>query len=280
MRILSYLKNQYPQLSRHQLKKLIEDKQVFYNQRLAKIHDWVSSEDKVILNVSEIDQSLQANADVECQLVHETDDFIFVDKACSVHSVAHHYNETHTVANWLLSHNENLRDISLPLESGLLHRLDFETSGLMVAAKNQDAFAALRELFKDQAVHKEYQCLVSKEPPAVGIYEACVVSGKNQKVKLTEFDFLNQSRSVLTQILHKEKQGRGWLVKLKLITGFRHQIRAHLAFLGCPLVGDEIYGGLAFKRLMLHASLIQFTWKRQNLTVESLALPSFLKLIN
>ncbi len=230
--------------------------------------------------------TLHANSKVNCNLLKLDADYIFFEKGSGVHSVAQSVDETDTAANWLLSVDENLRTVSKPLESGLLHRLDFETSGVMVAARSEKAFAALRKLFQDNAVQKEYVCLVSRLGLTPGIYEAWAHGRGKRSKKVTVRDrdtAPDDAKKMVTEIVDVSndsgnpllERGGGiapelpegnfgavrlgsYRITLKLVTGFRHQIRAHLAYLGFPLVGDTLYGGIEAPRLMLHARRLQF----------------------
>lgn len=236
--------------------------------------------------------TLSANPNVDCRLLKKNSDYIFFEKGSGVHSVAQDVDETNTAANWLLFVDEVLRDVSVPLESGLLHRLDFETSGVMVAARNKKSFAYLKELFKKNLVTKEYVCLVSTPGLKSGRYEAYAYGrGKSsKKVIVGERDGVpDEAKKIITvvkMVCHCERDEvkRGNLpdkliigdrhgglrpprddrqdifrITLDIHTGFRHQIRAHLAFLGFPLVGDVLYGGEPALRIMLHAKRLEFT---------------------
>lgn len=205
--------------------------------------------------------TLQANPKVNCKLLKQDADYIFFEKGSGVHSVAQSVDETDTAANWLLSIDANLRTVSKPLESGLLHRLDFETSGVMVAARSEKAFAVLRELFQANAVKKEYVCLVSRSGLETGIYEAWAHGRGKRSKKVTvrdEYTAPDDAKKIVTEILEVSNSEKP-RVTISLVTGFRHQIRAHLAFLGFPLVGDTLYGGREAPRLMLHARNLGFT---------------------
>ncbi len=261
-RVASLIKKRYPHLSNSTIKSLLEQKQVSVGDHVAKKHDWVEADVKIEIPQKFLSKHLVPNENISCKLLQKTDDYIFFEKGSCVHSVALNVAETESAANWLLTVDPALSDVSGPLESGLVHRLDFETSGVMVAARSKQSFEYLRNLFQNKRVNKIYHCVVSAKPPAFGKYFAYVEKEKQlyKKVKLfSHEDVQGELISLCTEILEtKELESNRYLLKVRLITGFRHQIRVHLAFLGCPIVGDSLYGGEKAERLMLHASEISF----------------------
>ena len=211
-----------------------------------------------------LSKELQVNPNVRCRLIKKDDDFIFFAKDSGVHSVAHDVDELDTAANWLLNEDSGLKNVSLPLESGLLHRLDFETSGVMVAARSPQAFTGLKKLFKENQVSKEYVCIVSNAGLKPGEYVAYAY-GKSKNSKKVSVALqqgasrrARDAKKIITIVKSVLKEEKYFRVTLEIVTGFRHQIRAHLAFLGFPLVGDQLYGGVDAERLMLHSRKIGF----------------------
>lgn len=227
---------------------------------------------------SDLSKELVANSEVDCSILQRDANYIFFHKGSGVHSVAQNFEETNTAANWLLSVDENLRSVSKPLESGLLHRLDRETSGVMVAARNKMAFENLKKLFKENLVTKEYECLISQPGLQPGKYEAYAYGRSKSSKKVTVVKTMPRAyaaKKIVTEVLEIYGATLGstptntQLVRLKIITGFRHQIRAHLAFLGFPLIGDELYGGEKAARLMLHARKLEFVFGGKMVSVAS-----------
>ncbi|MBF0107115.1 MAG: hypothetical protein HQM16_17535 [Deltaproteobacteria bacterium] len=246
-------------MSQKQIKKFLGEGNATINSKRASPHDWVDHEDRLELHDKPL-SVLAPNGDVDCRLIKKTTDYIFFEKGPLVHSVAQGYGETQTAANWLLSIDSGLNTVSHPLESGLLHRLDHETSGVMVAARHQKSYQYLKRLFATHAIIKEYHCLVSKEPPPAGLYtDYSGQKSKNSKKVFLQHRVLTGLTKICTEILSVGQTGVDcYAVRLKLITGSRHQIRAHLAFLGSPVMGDTLYGGVCAERLMLHASRLSF----------------------
>lgn len=262
IRIQRALKDKYPYLSQKQIKKFLADNRVRINGHVAKTHTWVVGADDISISDKYLIQKLAPNEKVDCQLIKKTRDFIVFNKGPFVHSVAHDFDETETAANWLLILDSKLDQVSSSLESGLIHRLDYETSGLMIAARNKDSFDSLKAQFTKHVVYKEYVCFVSDPPPNNGEFSAYVGKkvGSSKRIRIQK----NQSQQkrlskIHTEILSSKKIGRQrYKLHIRLISGYRHQIRAHLALLGCSIVGDKLYGGIGAKRLMLHAMKFQF----------------------
>lgn len=257
-RLINRLKDIYPQFSRRLLEKFLEEKRVYLNGKILAQKTWVDDDDQVELKIPEnYQETLVSNPDVACRLLECSDDFIFLEKAHRVHSVALDTQETASVANWLLSIDPNLSQIHI-LESGLVHRLDYETSGVMIAARTESAFKDLKKNFSNRSVEKQYECLVQGQVPNLGLHRAFAGAHRKTDTRVV-IGFKKTPRfktPISLEILSCEPEGKKYRLKIRLITGFRHQIRVQLSGLGCPIVGDELYGGTKANRLMLHASIL------------------------
>lgn len=278
VRIAAHLRGSYPDFSQKNIKKWLTDKKVQLNGLAAGLHDRVFPGDSVSVDKTVLRAALNPDPAVDCRFISRTKDYIFLHKGPCVHSVAHAGTEKGTVANWLLSQEPGLAKIGKPLEAGLVHRLDYEASGVMVAARNPRAFDRLKGLLRDCLVAKLYVCLTA-HPPPLGRYEA--LAGKHPKsqkrvrvIARTGCATTKGLRPIITEVISCDRHDTFYRVNIRLITGYRHQIRAHLAFLGCPIVGDKIYGGVPAERLMLHACKISFTDRRwQVVGAQSVAPP-------
>lgn len=201
-----------------------------------------------------------ANPNVACRLLHLDADLIFLEKAHRVHSVALDFQETESVANWLLSIDPSLTQIHA-LECGLGHRLDYETSGVMVAARTLSAFDDMKKKFSNRNVEKQYECLVQGVLPRLGLHASFVGADRktDKRVVVALKKTLRFKTPISLEILSCVAEDKNHRLKIRLITGFRHQIRVQLAGLGCPIVGDDLYGGIKAERLMLQATFLSFT---------------------
>jgi 23S rRNA-/tRNA-specific pseudouridylate synthase len=149
-----------------------------YKQSVSPKQDQIRNEERTIF------QQLQPRTDVDCKLLLKTPGYFFLEKGSKVHSVALDESETNSVANWLLSLDDRQRDVSYPLESGLLHRLDFETSGVMVAARTQAAYVWLRKKFKENKVYKEYVCVTEIPLKKIGWQNAWAQNHPRSKKRI------------------------------------------------------------------------------------------------
>ncbi len=198
--------------------------------------------------------------DIPLEILYEDDDLAVVVKPCGmvVHPAAG--NEDGTLVNALLFHLKNLSGIGGALRPGIVHRLDKDTSGLLLVAKNDVAHAALSDALKARTIHKTYRAVARgafKEP--TGVVEAPIGRSPKDRKKMA---IVPDGRYARTEYRVLEPLRGATLVDVNLITGRTHQIRVHFASIGHPLLGDPLYGGRnqpSVGRLMLHARRIEFT---------------------
>ena len=190
------------------------------------------------------------------RILHETEDYIAVHKPSEIHSHPLCYTDKNTVLNFLASegHWTALKVNEDHYDRGLLFRLDFETSGVLILAKNETFFHNIRGDFQRAIKRKLYWAIVegdfNQEGAWTHYFKATGVKGSKQKVS-SEFLGDSQEGSMkVKKVLHINGKS---LVLVNLQSGLRHQIRAQLSFLGYPIVGDELYGGSTSARLFLHA---------------------------
>jgi len=198
--------------------------------------------------------------DIPLEIIYEDADLAVVVKPCGmvVHPAAG--NEDGTLVNALLHHLDSLGGIGGELRPGIVHRLDKDTSGLLLVAKNDAAQLALSQQLQDRLMEKHYRALVDGnfKEDAGRVNEPIARSKKDRKKMAID----PEGREAITdwQVLAR---GRGvTLVDVHILTGRTHQIRVHMKHLGHPVCGDPIYGsprGAKVPRLMLHAYSLSFT---------------------
>ncbi len=197
------------------------------------------------------------------KILKETKDYLVVHKPPFVHCHPLCYSDKDTILNFLVKENrsEVLKVNPENYDRGLLFRLDYETSGVLVLAKDQKLLGRLRQDFT-QMKSKYYWAIVSGDFDRDGkhsqYFRATGVKGHKQIV--TDVHRPDSVEGVLRVRKVLEKDGKS-LVLVKLETGLRHQIRAQLSFLGFPILGDELYGGLKDERLYLHA--LKYEWEAE-----------------
>lgn len=192
----------------------------------------------------------------------ETPSLIVVDKPAGVACHPLRPGETGTLANALVARfPECLGAGAAPREAGLCHRLDRETSGTILAARTPEAFRALREEFRKRAVEKVYLGLVEgKLEPAEGRIEIAL-GGRGSRTRPWRGASDGRALPALTSYRTLWSEGDRSLLEVRIETGVRYQIRAHLAAIGHPLIGDAAYGGAAWPLLprhLLHAWRLGF----------------------
>ena len=198
--------------------------------------------------------------DVPLSILYEDDDLIVVDKPAGmpVHPGPGHSGKT--LVNALLAHCPDLPGIGGVQRPGIVHRLDKDTSGLMVVAKTERAHAGLSAQFKDRTLHKTYVALVEgRLQPAEAMIDAPIGRVANNRRRMT-IDGV-AAREAQTSYRTLANYDGMTLVEATLHTGRTHQIRVHFASLGHPLVGDALYGKASklVPRQFLHAQRLAFT---------------------
>ena len=190
-------------------------------------------------------------------VIFENDDLIVIDKPAGmvVHPSAGHASGT--LVHAALAHAPELEGIGGEQRPGVVHRLDKETSGLILLAKNDRAHRWLQDQFKDRLVQKVYLALVDGHPPTpTGKVEAAIGRDASQRKRMSVTQ-PHKGRAAISKYHTVEKFNNHTLIEVHPLTGRTHQIRVHMAFLGCPIVGDKIYGrrkpSLEINRHFLHA---------------------------
>lgn len=210
-------------------------------------------------------------------IILEDPDFLIVEKPRGVATQGYGLKEATTLANTLAATYPELRAVG-GSDCGAVHRLDTETSGLVVFARNQETYDAFRHAFSKNEIEKEYTAVVQGEITEPGRIDWPIgpdpKSEKKVKVyrKITDARRMKaQEATTLYEPIKSDSVRSGWAVKIRIKTGRRHQIRAHMAAIGTPLIGDTLYGGRKSDRLYLHASRLKFRHPRTGRWVEAIS---------
>ncbi|CAA9209841.1 MAG: Ribosomal large subunit pseudouridine synthase D [uncultured Chthoniobacterales bacterium] len=265
LRLDRFLALELPDFSRSRLQTLINDGCVMLNEKQPRQRDVVATGDVVQLRVPEVEKIDTAPEAIPLQILFEDDDLLVLDKAAGmvVHPGAG--NQEHTLVNALLSHCTTLSGIGGKERPGIVHRLDKETSGCLVVAKNDIAHRELSRQFAARTLKKVYLALVAgrlKKPS--GFIDAPIARHPIHRQRMA-VSKTTRGRSALTEYRVLRSDDEMSLVECTLHSGRTHQIRVHLHHLGHPLLGDKVYaakGAKGFSRQMLHAWKLGFSHPR------------------
>lgn len=240
-------------LSRAKAKALLEEDKVRVDGRRATKGVSLTLGQRIEVTVQE-DVPLAEDTALELTVLHEDADLIFVDKASGIPCHPLKSGEVRTVASALVARYPEVREASEePREGGLCHRLDIETSGVLLAARSREVWAKVRDAFGKRDIDKVYWAVVTGPVPDEGEIELALVQRGSKVVPSDDAAGTRPAHS-LFRALARSKDAT--LVEMRIITGVMHQVRAHLAAIGAPIVGDELYGGRPMKgldRFFLHA---------------------------
>ncbi len=264
VRLDKYVAEHCPELSRTQVQRLIADGYIKVNDRAAKSGLKLSAGDRLSISIPPPSPTTLPPEAIPLNIVYENDDLLVIDKPAglTVHPAPGHPGGT--LANAIVSHLSRL-----PFQAwkgdwwrpGIVHRLDKDTSGLMVVAKNSLAHANLTAQFKARSVVKAYLALVRGHlTPEDGIIEAPIGRDRRHRERMA-IVAEDKGREARTQYHVASYIGKYTLLEVRPETGRTHQIRVHLAAIGYPVVGDKVYGVKSphLSRQFLHASRLGFT---------------------
>jgi RluA family pseudouridine synthase len=263
MRLDQFVARTVPGASRRKLK----DVTLRLNGRIARHGDIVHAGDVVTVPESLVAvPELRPNPEMRIPVLYQDEEMVALDKPPGTASVALREDDTATVANYLAATFPATRTIGPPLEAGLVHRLDHDTSGVIVAALDRESYAELRDQFSSGRVEKEYIALVVGDIADAGRVEIPIAHDPHRAARMVICDDPDKAerlgaRQASTGYQPVIRYGGATLVRLRMRTGVRHQIRVHLAAIGHPIVADRLYGQPSpwMARQALHASRVTLT---------------------
>jgi 23S rRNA pseudouridine1911/1915/1917 synthase len=251
-------------LSRSQVKKLIDSGRITVNHEGSEPSYKIKLDDRIKVIIPPPAELTLRPENIPLEIVHEDEAIIIVNKpqGLVVHPAPGH--DHGTLVNALLYHCGRLAALGAPLRPGIVHRLDKDTSGLLVVAKTDAAYSALAKQFKGRLVEKTYVALVQGVVQNnEGVIEARIGRNPVHRKKMAVITGPNlRSREALTYYKVLERFQAQTLVEVRIKTGRTHQIRVHLNYIGHPVVGDPTYGRstgkMAVKGQLLHAARLSF----------------------
>ena len=260
-RIDKYIAKCLPDLSRVMVQKLIEENQILVNRNPVKTSYAIQKGDSITITIPEAKETTLKPQDIPLDIVYEDDDILVVNKAKGmvVHPAAG--NPEGTLVNAVMAHCKgNLSGIGGELRPGIVHRLDKDTSGLLIVAKNDKAHIQMSKQIQDREVKKIYIALVrgiiSENEATINMPIGRSMQDR-KKMAVTK-----KGKEAITHFQVLERFDKYTLLKVKIDTGRTHQIRVHMAEIGHPVVGDMLYSNgkneFGVEGQMLHATSLDF----------------------
>lgn len=243
-----------PDLSRNRVQQLLAEGHVLLNEESPRRASRVEAGDEIEITIPDRRATISPDEDIAIRVIHEDEDVIAVDKpAClAVHPGAGRPDGT--LVNGLLARYPEIAGIGGSNRPGIVHRLDMDTSGVMLVARSGRAYHSLVEQFGSRGVEKTYVALVEgRFPHDSGVIEAPIARSAADRRRM---DVNWTGKPAVSEFRTVERGQEATLLEIRLVTGRTHQARVHLAAVGHPVLGDTIYGeGVAARapRQMLHA---------------------------
>lgn len=260
-RIDKYISDEINDISRSRVQKLIDDGLVTVNGTVTKSNYKVNCEDKITVTIPELVVPDIEPEDIHLDIIHEDEDIIVVNKpkGMVVHPAAGHY--TGTLVNALMFHcKDNLSGINGVMRPGIVHRIDMDTTGVIVACKNDSAHNFIAEQLSVHSITRKYYAIVmNRFKDEEGIVDAPIGRNKTDRKKMC---IDKNGRRAVTRYKVLENFDKFSFIECQLETGRTHQIRVHMSSIGHPLLGDSVYGSgksqFNLQGQTLHAGVLGF----------------------
>ena len=252
-------------LSRSGFKKLIEEGNVLVNDKAVKANYKLRKNDIVTLIIPEAEPLEIIPQNIPLDILYEDDDVIVINKpqGMVVHPAAGHY--TDTLVNALLYHcGDSLSGINGVMRPGIVHRIDMDTSGVIMAAKNNNAHRSLAAQLAEHSITRKYNAIVYNNiKEDEGTVDKPIARNPSDRKKMA---VVPGGRRAVTHYRVLERLGKFTFIEAQLETGRTHQIRVHMTYIGHPLLGDSVYGPkkqpFNLKGQVLHARVLGFIHPR------------------
>ncbi len=268
-RLDKYLFSQLTDLSRNQVQQLIKEGQVLVDGESMKAGQKLKGGEVITVTIDEdVEDTVIIGEDIPLDIVYEDEVLAVIHKPAGMVVQPGLGNESGTLVHAIVGRWDEIAEMAeedddeLTERMGIVHRLDKGTSGLLVVAKQKEVLQNLMAQFQSRTVEKTYLALLERTPETpTGRIEAPIGRDPKQRKRMA---VLRDGKPASTefQVIEDQLQEGRALVKVNIHTGRTHQIRVHMAFIGCPVVGDTVYGfrkqRVKLKRLFLHATELQF----------------------
>ncbi|MDO4500143.1 MAG: RluA family pseudouridine synthase [Erysipelotrichaceae bacterium] len=278
MRLDAYIAENSP-LSRSNIQTLIKEEKILVNGNKGKNSYKTKLNDAITVEYEEAVMTDLKLADIPLDIVYEDEDVIVVNKqkGLVVHPAPGNYDNT--LVNALLFNSKSLSEVNGYFRPGIVHRIDKDTSGLLVIAKNNEAHVKLSEQLKDKTCYRKYYCIVKGTiENNEGIIDAPIGRNEKDRQKMAVTD--KNSKEAKTEFKVLSRLSNATFLDVNLLTGRTHQIRVHMSFIHHPVLNDPKYGGPYIDETgqFLHAYSLSFIHPRTNERVEfKTEIPKYMK---
>lgn len=256
-----YLASELKDLSRSEIKGLIKDTRVLVNGKAKKVSYQVKLGDTIEIEIPEVEEFKLIAEDLGLDVIYEDDYLAVINKPYGMVVHPGSGNFSGTLVNGLLYRFEKLANIEDPIRPGIVHRLDKDTSGLLVIAKDDTSYEKLVDMFKRREVVRSYKALVyGRIKEEEGTIDAKIGRHPVNRQKMTVSK--TNSKEAITHYKLLELFDRYSFIEANLETGRTHQIRVHMNHINHPIVGDPVYSSgkneFGLKRQFLHSAKVEF----------------------
>ncbi|MBN2470487.1 MAG: RluA family pseudouridine synthase [Anaerolineae bacterium] len=256
VRLDKLVADQVEDLSRTRIQALIKDGSVTVNGEVLKPSYRIELGDRIAVHLPEPETSEVVPEDIPLDVLYEDDDLIAINKPAGMVVHPSYGHTSGTLVNAVLYRWPELREVGDTYRAGIVHRLDKDTSGVIVVAKTPRAHRSLAEQFEQRTTVKKYLALVEGNPESnTGRIEAPIGRDQRQRKRMAVVRGGRESVTEFKVLAYYAEQA---LLEVRIFSGRTHQIRVHMAFIGHPVVGDTVYGyrkqRIGLKRNFLHAA--------------------------
>ncbi len=262
IRLDKYISQEIDEATRSYIEKLIDSGYVLVNSKvLTKNGKKLKNGDKILVNIPFEEELDILPENIDLDIVYENEDFLVVNKKYGMVVHPAYGNNTGTLVNALIYYTNNLSSLNGSIRPGIVHRLDKDTSGLIIVAKNNYAHSELASMFINKIIHKTYLCIVKgnfSEENLEGKIENLIGRDIKDRKKMAVVKKTGKIAISKYKVIQQVKNYS--LVEVNIETGRTHQIRVHMKSINHPVLGDSIYGSVDkhVSRQMLHAYKLEF----------------------
>lgn len=260
-RLDMYIAEEKKELSRTTIKRLLENGDILVNEKIQKASYKPEAGDRIQINMPEVVETKLVAQDIPVPVIYEDKDIIVVNKPKGMVVHPANGNPDGTLVNAILAMcKDSLSGIGGEIRPGIVHRLDKDTSGLLIIAKNDLAHMNMSKQIQDRKVIKKYIALVrGTVPENEATIDMPIARSQKDRKKMTVD---KNGKEAVTHFKVLARYDKYTLLEMKIDTGRTHQIRVHMSYIGHPVIGDEVYSNgkneFGVKGQMLHAKYLEF----------------------